>query len=375
MAISRFMQEALDAARLVRGTTSPNPWVGAVIVKDGRPLVVGATSPPPGPHAEADAIRAAGAAAEGATMYVTLEPCVPFEGKRTQACAEAIIEAGIERVVIALEDRDPRVRGAGIAMLRQAGVAVEVGDGRDEVLALLRPYLKHRETGLPYVIAKFAASLDGQIAARTGDSKWITGEAARDVAHRQRAWVDAVIVGSGTVLADDPELTARPGGVAKSRQPVRVVVDARGRVPAGARLFDAPGPVVVATTAASPVAWRRAIATKGVQLLECEPGASGGVDLAQLLRALGDRGVLSAWVEGGPMLLGSLFDSGHVDEVWAFLAPKIIGGGAFPAVRGRGVDRVEAAWALRDAEVELLADGDVLIRGYAGTWALGYPPA
>ncbi|GAB4334342.1 MAG: bifunctional diaminohydroxyphosphoribosylaminopyrimidine deaminase/5-amino-6-(5-phosphoribosylamino)uracil reductase RibD [Dehalococcoidia bacterium] len=368
MAISRFMQEALDAARLVRGTTSPNPWVGAVIVRDGRPVVVGATSPPPGPHAEADAIRAAGAAAEGATMYVTLEPCVPFEGKRTQACAEAIIEAGIAHVVIALEDHDPRVHGAGIAMLREAGVQVEVGDGRDEALALLRPYLKHRETGLPYVIAKFAASLDGQVAARTGDSKWITGEAARDMAHRQRAWVDAVVVGSGTVLADDPELTARPGGVANSRQPLRVVVDARGRVPAGARLFAAAGPVMVATTAASPVGWRRAVATKGAELLQCEPAASGGVDLAQLLRVLGDRGVLAAWVEGGPTLLGSLFDSGLVDEVWAFLAPKVVGGGGFPAVRGRGVERVADAWVLREAAIEPLPGGDVLVRGYVGPW-------
>lgn len=375
MAISRFMQEALDAARLVRGTTSPNPWVGAVIVKDGRSLVVGATSPPPGPHAEADAIRAAGAAAEGATMYVTLEPCVPFEGKRTQACAEAIIEAGIARVVIALEDHDPRVNGAGIARLRQAGIEVETGDGRDEALALLRPYLKHRQTGLPYVIAKFAASLDGQVAAHTGDAKWITGEAARDMAHRQRAWVDAVIVGSGTVLADDPELTARPSRVVNARQPLRVVVDARGRTPPGARLFAAPGPVMVATTAASPLEWRRAIVAKGARLLECEPAEAGGVSPAHLLRTLGERGVLSAWVEGGPTLLGSLFDSGHVDEVWAFLAPKIIGGGAFPAVRGEGVDRVEAAWRLRDAEVELLAGGDVLIRGYTGTWGLGYPSA
>ena len=371
MAVSRFMQQALDAARLVRGTTSPNPWVGAVIVRDGRALVVGATSPPPGPHAEAGAIRAAGVAAAGATMYVTLEPCVPFEGKRTQACAEAIIEAGIARVVVALEDHDPRVHGAGIAMLRKAGVAVEVGDGRDEALALLRPYLKHRETGLPYVIAKFAASLDGQVAARTGDSKWITGEAARDLAHRQRAWVDAVIVGSGTVLADDPELTARPGGVANSRQPLRVVVDARGRVPPGARLFAAPGPVAVATTSASPLEWRRSVAERGARLLECETVKPDGLHLGQLLKALAGRGVLSAWVEGGPTLLGSLFDGGHVDEVWAFLAPKVVGGGAFPAVRGHGVEQVADAWALREAVVEPLPGGDVLVRGYVGTWEPG----
>lgn len=373
MAISRFMEQALDAARTVRGTTSPNPWVGAVVVIDGRARVIGATAPPPGPHAEAAAIAAAGALTEGATLYVTLEPCVPFAGKRTRSCAEAIIEAGFARVVIALEDHDPRVNGAGIAMLRDAGIDVETGDGRDEATDLLRPYLKHRQTGLPYLIAKFAASLDGQVAARTGDSQWITGEAARDLAHRQRAWVDAVLAGSGTVLSDDPELTARPGSIANQRQPMRVVVDARGRIPADARLFAAPGPVLVATTAASAVEWRRSLARRGAQFIECDPAAPDGLDLGQLLRALGERGVLSAWAEGGPTLLGSLFDGGHVDEVWAFLAPKVIGSGSFPAVRGQGVGRAAKAWTLRDPHVETLPRGDVLIRGYTGTWEPATP--
>ncbi|MBK6664148.1 MAG: bifunctional diaminohydroxyphosphoribosylaminopyrimidine deaminase/5-amino-6-(5-phosphoribosylamino)uracil reductase RibD [Thermoflexaceae bacterium] len=224
------MAEAIAAARRVRGTTSPNPGVGAVVVRDGTVVAVGATAPPGGPHAEAAALAAAGEAARGATVYTTLEPCFPFEGKRTPPCSHALIEAGVRRVVIAIEDPHEGVRGNGTALLRAAGIEVELGDGAAEVTALLRPYLKHARTGLPYVIAKFAASLDGRTATRTGDSKWITGAAARDLGHQQRAWVDAVMTGSGTVVADDPALTARPGGIEQARQPVRIVLDARGRI-------------------------------------------------------------------------------------------------------------------------------------------------
>lgn len=360
------MAAALDAARSVRGTTSPNPWVGAVVVRDGAVVATGATSPPGGPHAEAAALAAAGEATRGATLYVTLEPCFPFPGKRTPPCAEAIVAAGVARVVVALEDPDPGVAGRGIASLRAAGVAVEVGDGAAEARALLRPYLYHRQTGRPYVIAKWAASLDGRVATPTGDSKWITGEAARDLAHRQRAWVDAVLTGSGTVLADDPAMTARPGGVESERQPLRVVLDARGRTPAGARLFEAPGPVLVATTREAPRVWREAVAARGAQLIDCEPGARGGVNLDQLLGALAQRGVLSAWAEGGPALLGALFDGGHVQEAWAFIAPVVLGAG-LPAIGGEGVSWVADAWRLREAVIEPVG-GDVLIRGYVGAW-------
>ncbi|MBI2766064.1 MAG: bifunctional diaminohydroxyphosphoribosylaminopyrimidine deaminase/5-amino-6-(5-phosphoribosylamino)uracil reductase RibD [Chloroflexi bacterium] len=361
------MARALELARGVRGTTSPNPWVGAVIVREGAIVGEGATSPDGGPHAEANALAAAGPLARGATAYVTLEPCFPFEGKRTAPCSAALIAAGVQRVVVALEDPDGGVSGRGNEALSAAGIAVEVGDGRDGAIALLRPYLKHRRTGAPYVIAKFAASLDGRTATRSGDSKWITGEAARECAHQQRAWVDAVMVGSGTVLADNPALTARPGGAEAAHQPVRVVLDARGRVPAGARLFKEPGRVLVATSSAAPAGWRRAVAGTGAQVIECEAGP-GGVQLDQLLTTLGQRGILSVWAEGGGTLLGGLFEGGHVDEVWAFVAPIVIGGDGLPAVGGIGAGVVAEAWRLRETVVERLGE-DILIRGYAGDWS------
>ena len=365
------MRRALDAAAAVRGTTSPNPWVGAVLVRDGRIVATGATSPVGGPHAEAAAL--AGRAQPGDQLFVTLEPCVPYEGKRTQPCAEAILGSGIDCVAVALADPEPRVAGRGIALLREAGIRVTVGDGAEAAATLLRPYLKHRDTGRPYVIAKFAASLDGRIATHTGDSQWITGEAARDRAHQQRAWVDAVMVGSGTALADDPALTARPGGAPAARQPVRIVLDARGRTPPDARLFGEPGAVIVATTDAADRSWVEAIGARGAQVIACERDASGSVQLDQLLPVLAQSGIMSIWAEGGATLLGSLVDGGHVDEVWAFIAPRIIGGQGLPAVGGAGASTAAEALSLRDVSVEQVG-GDVLVRGFAGEWSPAVVP-
>lgn len=356
------MQRALDLAASVRGSTSPNPWVGAVVVREGRVVSEGATAPAGGPHAEAAAL--AGVNAHGCALYVTLEPCTPFPGKRTPPCAEAIVAAGCRRVVVAMEDPDPGVRGRGTALLREAGIEVEVGDGGEAARDLLRPYTRHRLTGRPYVIAKFAASLDGRTATRTGESKWITGEAARDRAHRERAWVDAILVGSGTVLADDPALTARPGGVTAARQPLRVVLDGRGRTPPGARLLREAGQTLIATTCDADPAWRRAMAEQGAEVWDC--GASE-VDLAQLMDELGARGVLSVWAEGGATVLGALFDGGHVDEVWAFIAPLIIGGDGPGAVGGEGAALVAQAWRLEAPRVEVIGP-DVLLRGYTRSW-------
>ncbi len=352
------MQRALDLAAAVRGSTSPNPWVGAVLVRDGRVIAEGATAPPGGPHAEAAAL--AGADAHGCDLYVTLEPCVPFPGKRTRACAGAIIAAGCRRVVVAMEDPDPAIGGRGTAALREAGIEVSVGDGAGAARDLLRPYTRHRLTGRPYVIAKFAASLDGRTATRTSDSKWITGEAARERVHQERAWVDAILVGSGTVLADDPALTARPGGITAGRQPLRVVVDGRGRTPPGARLFREPGNTLVATSGAADAAWKRRLTAEGTEVLEC--GATE-VGLARLMEELGARGILTIWAEGGATLLGSLFDGGHVDEAWAFIAPLIIGGPGPGAVRGEGAGLVAEAWRLHNVQIEAVGT-DVLVRGY-----------
>jgi diaminohydroxyphosphoribosylaminopyrimidine deaminase/5-amino-6-(5-phosphoribosylamino)uracil reductase len=359
------MLAALAAARAVRGTTSPTPWVGAVAVRDGEIVAAGATEPPPGRHAERVALDAAAGTVD--TLYVTLEPCAPFDGKRTPPCSDAIIEAGVRRVVVALEDPHPGVRGQGIARLRAAGIEVEVGDGRGEAITLLRPYLKHRQTGSPYIIAKWAASLDGRIATHTGDSQWITGEAAREAAHGQRAWVDAIMVGSGTAVADDPSLTARPGGQLTARQPVRIVLDGRGRTSPGAKLLAQPGTTIVATTRDAPREWRSAIVSAGAQVIDCETVTGGGVNLDQLLPALAARGIMSIWAEGGATVLGALFDGGHVDEVWAFLAPVVIGGPHAGAIAGDGAPLMEDAWRLREVQVERLGD-DVLVRGYAGGW-------
>jgi diaminohydroxyphosphoribosylaminopyrimidine deaminase / 5-amino-6-(5-phosphoribosylamino)uracil reductase len=361
------MQGALAAAAAVRGTTSPNPWVGATIVRNNGVVAVGATSPPGGAHAEAAAIAAAGSAARGATLYTTLEPCFLFEGKRTPPCAQAIVDAGVAHVVIAIEDADLRVRGRGSALLREAGVTVEVGDGSETATALLRPYIKHRQTGLPYVIAKFAASLDGRIATVTGESQWITGEAARERAHQERAHTDAVLVGSGTVLADNPSLTARPGGTLAPHQPVRIVVDTRGRTPPDAALFSQPGHTIVATSRGASAAWKREIAATGAQLIDCEADKYG-VNLDQLLQALAQRGIISIWAEGGAALLGSLFAGGHVDETWAFLAPLIIGGDGLPAVGPSGARALADAFRLANPTSEVL-DPDVLVRGYTGSWS------
>jgi len=355
------MQRALAASRGVRGRTSPNPWVGAVLVRGGRVVGTGATAPDGGPHAEAQALAGG---RRGGTLYVTLEPCAPFPGKRTQPCAEAIIEAGVERVVVALLDAEPRVRGRGVAMLREAGIEVEVGDGAAEAEALLRPYLKQRETGRPYVIAKFAATLDGRIAAAGGDSQWITGEAARERAHEQRAWVDAILVGSGTAVADDPSLTARPGGRTAERQPLRVVLDGRGRLSPGARLFGEPGRTLVFVGEEAPVRLTKGLSEAGAEVVPAGLGDDWRVDVGMVLSELGRRGVVNLLVEGGGTVLGSLFDTGLVDEVRAFVAPVIIGGGeAASPVEGRGAETMGRAWRLERTVMEPVG-GDWLISGY-----------
>ena len=354
------MSAAIRAALGARGRTSPNPWVGAVVVRDGRVVATGATAPYGGPHAEALALALADA--RGATLYTTLEPCVAFEGKKTPPCAEAIVAAGVAKVVIAIEDPHGPVQGLGGAYLRERGIEVEVGDGAEAVTDLLRPYLKFRVTGRPYVIAKFAVSLDGKVGAPAAAVRWLTSEAARERAHHDRAWVDALMVGSGTVLADDPALTARPGGIEADRQPVRIVLDGRGQSPADARVF---GQGTLVATSTSNREWRAAIAATGATVLELESGESGGVNLEQLLRVLGQRNVVSLIAEGGPTLLQSLFETERVDEVHAYVAPLLLGEAGLPLFPDGG--RFDPT-TLRNVVVEPLHP-DVLFRGYTGTWS------
>jgi diaminohydroxyphosphoribosylaminopyrimidine deaminase/5-amino-6-(5-phosphoribosylamino)uracil reductase len=364
------MERALSLARQALGTASPNPAVGAVLVKDGRIVGEGFTQPPGGPHAEVVAIRQAGEAARGAALYVILEPCCHHG--RTPPCTEAVLAAGVREAHLSHLDPDPHVNGRGKAELESAGVTVLVGEGEAEARRINEAYLKHRTTGLPFVIAKFAASLDGKIAAASGDSRWVSGPESRRWAHRQRTLVDAIVVGVRTILIDDPELTARPepgegarqpGG--EPRQPLRVVVDSRGRTPASAQVLQGPTRTLVASTDASSEAWRREISEAGAEVVVLA-ASEGRVGLGELLRHLGGRDILSLLVEGGGELLGSFFDLGLVDKVQAIVAPIIIGGKAAPtAVAGRGARRMADALRLRDVTVERLGE-DVLVTGYTG---------
>lgn len=309
----RAMRRAIELAAGVRRETSPNPWVGAVVEPGG---FEGATSPPGGPHAEVHALEAAGGGARGATLYATLEPC--SHTGRTAPCVEAILDAGIARVVVGIEDPDDRARGAGIRALRAAGLTVDVGVCAEEVRAQLAPYLKHRDTGRPWVVLKLAATLDGRTAAPDGSSRWITGDAARADAHRMRAESDAVVVGAGTVRADDPALTVRgmPG-----TDPLRVVL---GHAPAGARVQPA---------------------------LEMEG------DLGAVLDELGRRGVLQAMVEGGATVAGEFHRAGLVDRYVFYLAPAFFGGDdARPLFSGPGAATISDLWRGRLVSVERLGD-------------------
>ena len=359
--ISEFMRLALGEGRRALGWSSPNPAVGAVVVGADGIAGLGRTQPPGGDHAEVVALREAGARARGATVYVTLEPCGHVG--RTPACTGALAGAGVAAVRYAIGDPDPQVNGAGRRRLEESGIAVEEGDGAEEVAVQLEGYLHQRRTGRPFVIAKFAASLDGRIAASSGDSRWVSGPKTLAWAHQQRPGLDAIVVGSQTVVVDDPRLSARPeGGGEGVHQPLRVAVDSRGRVPDSSRLLDGPSPALIATTAAAPAQWRARMEARGAEVLEL-PAVERRVDLAALIEALGERGALSALFEGGGVLLGSLFDGRLVDRVQAIIAPLIIGAAAAPAaVAGRGIERMAQAPRLRDVTVTRLGD-DTLISG------------
>jgi diaminohydroxyphosphoribosylaminopyrimidine deaminase/5-amino-6-(5-phosphoribosylamino)uracil reductase len=327
------MDEAVTLGQQVRTSTSPNPWVGAVVVPAAdEPAAEGSTQPPGGAHAEAIALELAGDTARGATVYVTLEPCSHYG--QTPPCADALIEAGVRRVVVGVLDPDPRVSGRGVARLRAAGVEVDVGVGAAAVEASLRPYLAHRRRGRPWVVLKLAATIDGRIAAPDGSSRWITGAAARLDAHQLRAESDAILVGAGTVRADDPALTVRhvPG-----RDPIRVVL---GDPPAGARVHPAL-----------------------VHAGELEP----------LLDDLGRRGVVQLLVEGGSRVAASFHRGGFVDQYVLYLAPALMGGDdGLPVFAGPGAATMADVWRGRIADVRRVGS-DVRIDLLAPTTGGGVP--
>ena len=356
----QYMRQALDLARNGRGRTSPNPVVGAVIVKDEVIVGRGWHQKAGTAHAEIHALAEAGSAAKNATIYVTLEPCC-HQG-RTGPCTEAILAAGIERVVVAMVDPNPLVAGCGISQLRERGLTVDTGVLSDEAAQLNAPFIKWISCSMPFVTMKSGISLDGKIATQTGESRWITGAESRLEVHRMRNMSDAIITGIGTVLADDPELTTRlPEG---GKSPVRVVLDRMARTPVGAKILNIQAaPTIIAVSAASPQERRDALAAAGAEVL-IVPETEGKLDLAFLLRSLGQRCLTNVMVEAGGSLNSSFLFGNYVDKVVLFIAPKIIGGSGAPGpYGGTGCGALSEAVELEDMIVRHLGE-DLMVEGF-----------
>jgi diaminohydroxyphosphoribosylaminopyrimidine deaminase / 5-amino-6-(5-phosphoribosylamino)uracil reductase len=331
----RFMERALELAHRADGSVAPRPPVGCVIVSpDGEVLGEGSTRRKPGPHAEAAALEAAGEGARGATAYVTLEPCTLAVSK-PKSCAQLLIEAGVARVVASITDPCPDIDGRGFEMLREAGITVETGSLAEEAASLIEPFAKFITTGRPFVTLKLAASLDGKVAAPDGTSRWITGEAARADVHDLRRRVDAIVTGTGTVMADDPLLTFRTPGLT-GEQPLRVVLDSSGRTPRGAQILNDDAPTLVIGP-------------------DLAGAGDGGVSIEGALALLAERGLCHVLVESGPTLAASFVEAGEVDRFVLYLAPKIIGGDA-PGLFSSGVKTLTDAWELKIEDVTRVGD-------------------
>jgi diaminohydroxyphosphoribosylaminopyrimidine deaminase/5-amino-6-(5-phosphoribosylamino)uracil reductase len=357
------MSRALALAIRGQGSVEPNPMVGCVLVQNGHVVGEGFHEHFAGPHAEVNALAAAGEKAAGATAYVTLEPCC-HHGK-TPPCTTALKRAGVNRVVIAVLDPFPQVDGRGIAELKDAGIACDVGVLAAEANWVLAPYRKLIITGRPWIIAKWAMTLDGKLATRSGDSKWISSEASRGVVHQLRGRVDAIMVGSGTAKADDPLLTARPANLADAKRiAMRIVVDSGASLPVESRLVQTAGdvPVLVAAAAESQSAAREELSAAGVEIYRCQ-GKDHATRVQSLLDELGRRRMTNVLVEGGSRLLGTLFDLNAIDEAHVFIAPKLAGGATAPSpVSGTGIENMSKALQLADISIEEL-DSDVYVHG------------
>jgi diaminohydroxyphosphoribosylaminopyrimidine deaminase/5-amino-6-(5-phosphoribosylamino)uracil reductase len=353
------MRRALELAERGRGHVEPNPLVGAVVVRDGQLVGEGWHQRYGEAHAEVHALAAAGEAARGATLYVTLEPCC-HHGK-TPPCTEAVLRAGITCVVAAMPDPFPAVAGKGAEQLRQTGVVVEFGVGEAEARRLNAPYLKLLATGRPYVHAKWAMTLDGKIATRIGDSHWISNETSRCRVHELRGRMDAILAGIGTVLADNPQLTARPPG---PRTPARIVFDSLGRIHDDSILVQTARttPTIVAATERIPEARRATLQGHGCEVMVL-PALQGRTDVDGLLAELGRRRFTNVLVEGGSGVFGSLLDARAIDEFHVFIAPRLVGGSAATsAIGGHGVDRMSEALRLSEWRHEFL-NGDLYLHG------------
>jgi diaminohydroxyphosphoribosylaminopyrimidine deaminase/5-amino-6-(5-phosphoribosylamino)uracil reductase len=343
---------AIELARQADYRTSPNPMVGAVVLDpEGHVAGEGFHREAGQPHAEEEALSVAGDRARNGTLYVNLEPCA--HEHRSPSCAQVVIDAGVRRVVVSMTDPDERVRGAGLRMLESAGVLIDVGVHEERAQKLNEFYSKHRLTKRPFVTAKFAMSLDGKIATRTGESQWITGEEARAHAHRLRHMNDAILVGVNTVIADDPELTVRINEE-RLRQPLRVVVDSQLRIRQSARIVGSN--TLIATTRQGRVG--------AAEVLRLPATAEGRVALPALLDELGQRGMLSLLVEGGAEVHASFFAEGLVDKVYAYVAPRLIGGKEAPGpLGGVGIEHLAGSIQLSELDFARLGD-DLVITGY-----------
>lgn len=356
------MDRALTIARLGVGRVEPNPAVGCVITNAvGQQICEGYHQEFGGPHAEIMALRNATQPVTGSTVYVTLEPC-SHHGK-TPPCADALIAAGVQRVVVATADPAPHVAGSGIQRLRAAGIQVDVGCRAEPARQLIAPFSKLFTQGLPYVHAKWAMTLDGKIASRTGSSKWITNDRSRAVVHQLRGRMDAIISGIGTVLADDPQLTVRPPGL---RVPTRVVLDTRARLPLDSQLAKTASEVPVLLFVGNQADQQDVAAREmlGVEVIRCPSDASSGrMSLTDVLRHLAKRNMTNVLLEAGTGVLGAFLDEGHVDEIHCFIAPKLIGGlHALSPFGGLGLESMHQALKLENQTVEQF-DGDVYIHG------------
>jgi diaminohydroxyphosphoribosylaminopyrimidine deaminase/5-amino-6-(5-phosphoribosylamino)uracil reductase len=360
------LARAIDLAEEQPGRATPNPNVGAVVVQDGMVVGEGAHLCLGGPHAEVNAIAAAGAAARGATIYVSLEPCAHHG--RTPPCTQAILDAGIRRVVVAADDPSEKASGRGLGILRDEGVDVVVADGELAARARLanQAFRKHSRTGRPWILFKSAMTLDGKVATPNGDSKWISGESSRLLAHEWRAAVDAVAVGIGTALADDPQLTSR---IENARQPRRIVFDSQARLPLDSKLVTAASEVAL-TVVVSRAADRRdleALEAAGADIV-IAAGENEPARVRSALVQLGDIGVTSILLEGGPHLAGAFFDAGEIDEVRLFLAPLLVGGrAARDPLEGEGVERIADATRALTMSCERV-DRDILVRARLKEW-------
>jgi diaminohydroxyphosphoribosylaminopyrimidine deaminase/5-amino-6-(5-phosphoribosylamino)uracil reductase len=354
-----WMRKALRLAEKGRGRTSPNPLVGAILVKNGKIVGEGYHARAGEAHAEIIALQRGREHAKGATLYINLEPCTHY-GK-TPPCAPQVIEAGVKSVVIGMEDPNPLVRGKGIETLKKAGLNVHAGILERECRTLNEAFCKYIMAKEPFVILKVAATLDGKIATREGDSKWISGESSRRFVHKLRDEVDGVLVGVGTVLRDDPLLTARIKG---GRDPYRIVLDSRLEIPEEAKVVgDFPTRVIIVATESAPKDKRERLERRGVRVLTLQ-SKEGRIDLKSCLSKLGEIGMMSLMVEGGNRVNGSFLDEGLIDKLLLFLSPKLIGDPEAPGIfGGRGVSRLQEAIPLKEMKARKIGR-DILVEGY-----------